>query len=47
VRLIHDLITVGPIERELDLAGPAGEALLAVPVRGGNEVRILIRSVAG
>lgn len=42
VRLIHELVQIGPLQRERDFKGPAGEHLLAVPVRDGTELRILI-----
>jgi len=42
VRLIHELVQSGPLSSEHDFAGPAGEHLLAVPVRGGSELRILL-----
>lgn len=44
VRLVHQVVLAGPIETEMDLVGPAGEALLAVPVRQGSEVRVLVRA---
>lgn len=43
VRLIHELVQSGPITGEHDFVGPDGELLLAVPVRGGAQVRILLR----
>lgn len=42
VRLIHDLVESGPLQSERDFMGPAGEHLLAVPVRDGTELRILV-----
>lgn len=42
IRLIHELVQIGPLAREHDFTGPAGEHLLAVPVRGGSELRILL-----
>lgn len=43
VRLIHELVQSGPLQQERDFTGPAGEQLLAVPVRNGSELRILVR----
>ena len=42
VRLIHELVQSGPLRQERDFTGPAGEHLLAVPVRDGSELRILV-----
>lgn len=42
VRLIHELVQSGPLQQERDFIGPAGEHLLAVPVRDGTELRILV-----
>jgi hypothetical protein len=42
VRLIHELVQFGPLREERDFVGPAGEHLLAVPVRNGTQVRILV-----
>jgi hypothetical protein len=42
VRLIHELVQSGPLQQERDFTGPAGEHLLAVPVRDGSELRILV-----
>lgn len=43
VRLIHELVQSGPLRKERDFTGPAREQLLAVPVRNGTELRILVR----
>lgn len=45
VRLIHELVQSGPLMVERDFTGPAGERLLAVPVRAGAQIRILISDV--
>jgi len=42
VRLIHELVQSGPLRQDRDFTGPAGEHLLAVPVRDGNELRIIV-----
>lgn len=42
VRLIHELVQLGPLREERDFVGPAGEHLLAVPVRNGTQVRVLV-----
>jgi hypothetical protein len=44
VRLIHDLVLHGAVERDSEFSGPAGETLLAVPVRGGGELRVMLRT---
>jgi len=43
VRLIHELIQRGPLEQAEDFVGPDGEALLAVPVRDGQQLRVMVR----
>ncbi len=45
VRLIHELVQTGPLREERDFIGPAGEHLLAVPVRDGMELRILVSAM--
>lgn len=47
VRLIHELVQTGPLREERDFIGPAGEHLLAVPVRDGAELRILVSALGG
>ncbi len=42
VRLIHELVHYGPLTAERDFTGPAGEHILAVPVRDGAQIRILV-----
>lgn len=42
VRLLHELVHSGPLQEERDFAGPHGEHLLAVPVRDGTQIRILL-----
>ena len=42
LRLIHELVQSGPLSAEQDFTGPGGEHLLAVPVRGGSQLRILL-----
>ena len=42
VRLIHELVQSGPLMFERDFKGPEGEHLLAVPVRDGTQIRILL-----
>lgn len=43
VRLIDELIASGPLSEAREFAGPDGETLLAVPVRGGEQLRVMIR----
>ncbi len=45
VRLIHELVHSGPLRQEQDFKGPGGEHLLAVPVRDGTQVRIIVSGV--
>lgn len=45
VRLIHELVQSGPLKQERDFTGPGGEHLLAVPVRDGTQLRILVSSL--
>lgn len=45
VRLIHELVRFGPLREEKDFTGPEKEHLLAVPVRGGTQVRILVSGI--
>lgn len=47
VRLLHELVQHGPLLEERDFVGPAGEHLLAVPVRGGTQIRILVSDLGG
>ncbi|MFM5884086.1 MAG: hypothetical protein ACKOQ3_01920 [Novosphingobium sp.] len=43
VRLIHELIASGPLSEPREFAGIDGETLLAVPVRGGEQLRVMVR----
>lgn len=43
VRLIHELIASGPLLEPHEFQGPNGEALLAVPVRDGQQLRVMVR----
>ncbi|MFC0589375.1 hypothetical protein ACFFF7_08110 [Novosphingobium aquiterrae] len=43
VRLIHELISNGPLSEPKEFAGSDGETLLAVPVRGGEQLRVMVR----
>lgn len=43
IRLVHELIASGPLDHSLELTGPGGELLHAVPVRDGSEVRVMVR----
>ncbi|MEQ1540935.1 MAG: hypothetical protein ABL926_01650 [Novosphingobium sp.] len=43
VRLIHELIESGPLLDTREFEGPNGEALLAVPVRDGQQLRVMVR----
>jgi hypothetical protein len=43
VRLIHELVLHGPVDRETEFTGPGGEGLLVVPVRDRTQLRVLIR----
>lgn len=45
VRLIHELVHLGPLVGEQDFVGPAGESVLVVPVRGGAQLRAIVREV--
>lgn len=47
LRLIHELVQFGPLQQERDFKGPDGEHLLAVPVRDGTQVRILLSGLGG
>ena len=47
LRLIHELVQSGPLQQERDFKGPDGEHLLAVPVRDGTQVRILLSGLGG
>ncbi len=42
VRLVHELVHAEPLTEHRDFQGPGGEHLLAVPVRGGTQIRILL-----
>lgn len=44
VRLIHDLVLHGAVRQDSEFFGPADEQLLAVPVRGGGELRVMLRT---
>ncbi len=43
VRLIHELVTSGPVDSPREFTGADGEVLLAVPVRGGAQLRVMVR----
>jgi hypothetical protein len=43
VRMIHELIERGPLVETGEFAGPDGEPLLAVPVREGSQLRVMVR----
>lgn len=43
VRLIHELISNGPLSEPKEFAGADGEVLLAVPVREGEQLRVMVR----
>lgn len=43
VRMIHELIARGPLAEAGEFVGPDGEPLLAVPVREGSQLRIMVR----
>lgn len=43
VRLIHELISNGPLAEPKEFTGADGEQLLAVPVRGGEQLRVMVR----
>jgi hypothetical protein len=43
VRLINELVESGPVVEAGELVGPDGEALLAVPVREGSQIRVMVR----
>jgi hypothetical protein len=43
VRLIHQMTEGGAIMSPADLTGPDGEALLAVPVHDGRQLRVMHR----
>lgn len=43
VRLIHELISNGPLTEAKEFAGADGEPLLAVPVLGGEQLRVMVR----
>ncbi|MEY4240149.1 MAG: hypothetical protein RL339_2750 [Pseudomonadota bacterium] len=47
LRLIHELVQSGPLQEQRDFMGPGGEHLLAVPVREGTQLRILISALDG
>lgn len=42
VRLIHEVVHSGPLTEERDFKGPNDEHLLAVPVRDGTQIRVLL-----
>lgn len=42
LRLIHELVQTGAVREQRDFMGPGGEHLLAVPVRDGSQLRILV-----
>lgn len=43
VRMIHELVERGPLAEAGEFAGPEGEPLLAVPVREGSQLRVMVR----
>ncbi|MDE2434972.1 MAG: hypothetical protein KGM49_01810 [Sphingomonadales bacterium] len=43
VRLIHELVGNGPLTEPREFEGPDGERLLAVPVRNGQQLRVMVR----
>jgi hypothetical protein len=43
VRMIHELIERGPLAEADEFTGPDGEPLLAVPVREGSQLRVMVR----
>lgn len=43
VRMIHELVERGPLAEAGEFAGPEGEPLLAVPVRDGAQLRVMVR----
>jgi hypothetical protein len=43
VRMIHELVARGPLTEAEEFAGPEGEPLLAVPVREGTQLRVIVR----
>jgi hypothetical protein len=43
VRMIHELIERGALAESGEFTGPEGEALLAVPVRDGAQLRVIVR----
>lgn len=42
VRLINELVVNGPLVSAQEFAGPDGEVLVAVPVRGGRQLRVMV-----
>lgn len=42
VRLINELVQCGPVREPQEFMGPDGERLLAVPVRDGTQLRVMI-----
>lgn len=43
VRLINELIANGPLDEPREFVGSDGEVLLAVPVRDGSQLRVMVR----
>ncbi len=43
VRMIHELVERGPLNEADEFSGPGGEPLLAVPVRDGSQLRVMVR----
>lgn len=43
VRLIHDLVSDGPLVEANEFTGPGGERILAVPVRNALQVRVMAK----
>ncbi|HCF25371.1 MAG TPA: hypothetical protein DER67_07610 [Novosphingobium sp.] len=42
-RLTNELVGTGPLQREIEFAGPDGEALKAEPVRQGRQIRLTLK----
>jgi hypothetical protein len=43
MRLIHSLIESGPLTESADFTGPDGERLSLEPIRGGRQLRVVVR----
>lgn len=42
MRLIHELVSNGPVATPQEFAGPDGEVIIAVPVRDGQQLRVMV-----